>query len=167
MSPNTRKKLPLYGVGPFYSITIIAVTVIAIWLSRQKILYYGIYTELKIPLTVLGVLLILSGIYMWIKAVLIDKLKDGIDSGQLITSGIYGRVRNPIYSAFLFVCVGILLMVQDAWLLILPFVFWGFLTLLMIATEEKWLRAKFGKEYEVYCKNVNRVIPWCFKKRHK
>lgn len=30
MPPDTQKKLPIYGVGLFYSITIIVITVIAI-----------------------------------------------------------------------------------------------------------------------------------------
>lgn len=35
---------------------------------------------------------------------------------------------------------------------------------LMTATEEKWLREKFGKEYIEYCKKVNRILPWIRKK---
>ena len=34
------------------------------------------------------------------------------------------------------------------------------MTILMKATEEKWLRELYGKEYEDYCKRVNRCWPW-------
>lgn len=51
-------------------------------------------------------------------------------------------------------------------LLVLPFFFWIFLTVLMKNTEEKWLREKFGKEYIDYCKDVNRVIPWFAKNKY-
>ena len=44
--------------------------------------------------------------------------------------------------------------------MILPFVFWGFMTVLMKHTEEKWLRRTFGQPYDEYCKKVNRCIPW-------
>ncbi|MEL5719973.1 MAG: isoprenylcysteine carboxylmethyltransferase family protein, partial [Treponemataceae bacterium] len=77
-----------------------------------------------------------------------------------VTTGVYGIVRNPIYSAFLFIFSGVLLLFRNWFLLILPFVFWALLTLLMKFTEEIWLKDKFGKEYTAYCKKVNRVIPW-------
>lgn len=38
------------------------------------------------------------------------------------------------------------------------------MTVLMKHTEEKWLKNLYGKEYEEYCKRVNRCIPW-FKKK--
>ena len=44
-------------------------------------------------------------------------------------------------------------------LLILPFIYWVILTILMKNTEEKWLKNEFGTEYEIYLKEVNRVIP--------
>jgi hypothetical protein len=50
------------------------------------------------------------------------------------------------------------------YLLLLPFLFWAFLTVLMQCTEEKWLKEKFGEEYTEYAKKVNRVIPWFRKK---
>ena len=32
--------------------------------------------------------------------------------------------------------------------------------LIMKAAEEKWLRDLYGREYEDYCKRVNRCRPW-------
>ncbi len=82
----------------------------------------------------------------------------------MITTGVYSIVRNPVYSAFIFIFTGILLFTANYILLILPFVFWAFLTILMKNTEEKWLKNEFGTEYEIYLKEVNRVIPWPRKK---
>lgn len=42
----------------------------------------------------------------------------------------------------------------------LPAVYWLFLTVLMKHTEERWLLERFGREYEDYCRRVNRCIPW-------
>lgn len=42
----------------------------------------------------------------------------------------------------------------------IPFGYWGFMTVLMKNTEEKWLRDLYGKEYVEYWKKVNRCIPW-------
>ncbi len=38
--------------------------------------------------------------------------------------------------------------------------YWIFMTVLMKCTEEKWLKNLYGREYEEYCRRVNRCIPW-------
>ena len=65
-----------------------------------------------------------------------------------------------IYSGIYFVLVGILMMTFNIFIFIVAFIIYGFLTILLIYTEEKWCLNKFGKEYEVYCHKVNRIIPW-------
>ena len=102
---------------------------------------------------------------MWYKAVIKDKVDKYISKGKLLTTGIYGYTRNPIYSAFTCLTLGIILIANNYYLLVLPFLYWEFLTLLMILTEEKWLKEEFGHEYEEYKKKVNRCIP--IKKRNK
>ncbi len=109
---------------------------------------------------VLGVILIASGIVMWLFAVVIGKVDKDIESGKLKTTGIYAVVRNPIYSVFLFVFTGILLFFTNLCLLSLPVLYYIYMTVLMICTEEKWLKEKFGAEYVSYCKKVNRCLPW-------
>lgn len=52
-------------------------------------------------------------------------------------------------------------------LLILPFVYWIFMTVLMKNTEEKWLSELYGDEYAAYCRRVNRCIPFPSKARDK
>ena len=37
---------------------------------------------------------------------------------------------------------------------------WSYMSLLLVVTEEKWLRDLYGKQYEDYCNRVNRCIPW-------
>ena len=114
---------------------------------------------LKIPLLVLGIILIVLSIYMWYVSVIKDKVDKYISEGKLVTTGIYSYTRNPIYSAFTLLSIGILLIMNNYYLLILPFIYWLFLTILMKNTEEKWLENKFGKEYLDYKKKVNRCIP--------
>lgn len=106
------------------------------------------------------------GIYLWVQAVIVEKINKSVKERKLITSGAYSFVRNPVYSAFIFIFTGILSLTANYFLLILPFIFWAFLTILMKNTEEKWLKNEFGKEYEIYLKEVNRVIPW-FRRKSK
>lgn len=158
---ETKKShLPMYGVGPIYVGAIIGLTVLGIILSIWKKIPVIRYKGISIVLLIFGVGLVIYGIYLWYAAVIRDKIDDGIVNNRLVTTGVYGQVRNPIYSAFLIVCTGVLLIYGNILLLFLPFLYWGFLTVLMRNTEEKWLMELYGEEYKEYCRNVNRCIPW-------
>ena len=69
------------------------------------------------------------------------------------------------YTGWMFICIGASLFAGNLWLLVLPFIFWGLMALMMSLTEEKWLRDRYGAEYEAYCKRVNRTWPWFPRKR--
>ena len=157
---KNKEHLPLMGVGPVYVMSIIALTVIGIVLSVVDILNIGKYDVLKIPFAILGVLLIALGVFMWLSANFASKLDDNIKSNKLVTTGIYAWVRNPIYSAFLLMCTGAILIANNIILLLLPLLYWIFMTVLMKNTEEKWLQELYGQEYTEYCQRVNRCIPW-------
>lgn len=152
--------LPMYGVGPLYVYVIAALTLAAVLLRNQPFLAAGRLDALRVPLLILGILLIAAGIALWVYAVPISKIDYGIKENRLVTEGAYALVRNPIYSAAMIVCTGVILIVGNAWFFVLPLLFWLFLTVLMKHTEEKWLKNLYGTEYEAYCKRVNRCLPW-------
>ena len=152
-------KMPIFGVGPIYVITCLIFTIAGIWLHLNGYIYQGKMIKGKIFFIIAGIFMILLGIYLWIQAVIVQKINKKVTEKKLITTGVYSIVRNPVYSAFIFIFTGILLFTANYILLILPFIFWAFLTILMKNTEEKWLKNEFGKEYEIYLKQVNRVIP--------
>ena len=157
-------KMPAFGVGPIYVFTCLILTIVALCLHFKGYLYKGEVNKGKIIFIISGILLILFGIYLWLQAVIVEKINKKVKEKKLITSGVYSFVRNPVYSAFIFIFTGTLLLRTNYFLLILPFIFWAFLTILMKNTEEKWLKNEFGKEYEIYLKEVNRVIPWIRRK---
>ncbi|MBF0986808.1 MAG: isoprenylcysteine carboxylmethyltransferase family protein [Clostridiales bacterium] len=155
------KTLPIYGVGPIYVISCLILTIIALILNCYKII--PVLKFLDLFMIILGILCITIGVILWLSAVLVTKIDRKIKEGKLITTGIYSIVRNPIYSAFLFIFTGIIFLVNNIYLLVLPITFWIYLTILLKLTEEKWLEDKFTDEYNRYSKNVNRVIPNIFK----
>lgn len=155
-----KNHLPLYGVGPVYVAVIITVTMAGILLSQFKIIAYLSFPIIRMVLQMIGFLLVAVGAALWFLAVFRAKIDDGITNNHLVTDGVYALVRNPIYSAFLSVCTGTLMIYGNLWLLILPVMHWLFLTVLMKCTEEKWLKNLYGAEYEEYCRRVNRCIPW-------
>lgn len=153
--------LPLYGVGPVYCAVIIAVTAAAV-IAGHSMLFEkeGMIKGMKIPSAIIGILLIIFGLYLWHGAVFRAWVDDGITNNRLITAGVYSLVRNPIYSAFMLFCTGALLVSGNVFFYPLFFFYWIFMTVLMKCTEEKWLKNLYGREYEEYCRRVNRCIPW-------
>ena len=101
--------LPILGVGPLYVITIILMTVLGIILSITGIIPTITFTILRWICVLIGILCFTIGITLWLGAVIIDRLDTHIIKNELVTTGVYAYVRNPVYSAFMFVCTGVLL----------------------------------------------------------
>ena len=155
-----KEHLPMYGVGPIYVCVIAALTLASFLLRNMRAFAAGRLMLLETPAIVIGALLIALAIFTWIQAVLVSKVDVSIQENKLVTTGVYAWVRNPIYAAFMILCDGALLIAGNTYFFILPLVYWIFLTVLMKATEEKWLRNLYGHEYDDYCRQVNRCIPW-------
>ena len=158
------KHLPIMGVGPLYVILIIAMTAIGIILSVMEIIPIITIKSLKWLFIIIGILCVVVGVMLWVKAVIFDRLDTHVKRNELVTTGAYAYVRNPVYSAFMFVCTGVLFDYGNIALFILPIFYWFLMTVLMKQTEEKWLTKFYGQEYIRYCKRVNRCIPWKEKK---
>ena len=158
--PKENGHLPLFGPGPLYVGVIVAFTALAVALSRLDAIPRITAEAAALPLRIVGMALVALGVALWISAVFLARIDDGIKVNRLVTDGVYSVVRNPIYSAFALVCTGAILAHGNLWLLVLPPLFWAFLTVLMRATEERWLLELHGPKYEEYCRRVNRCIPW-------
>ena len=119
--------MPSFGVGPIYVITCLILTILGICLYLKGYLYQGEISKGKIIFIIIGILFIMLGLYLWIEAVIVQKINKKVKENKLITTGVYSIVRNPVYSAFLFIFTGILSFTSNCILLILPLVFLGFL----------------------------------------
>ena len=157
---NKATHLPIFGVGPFYVCFCLLATLAGLLIQHQGYLLAGEVKNCQIIFNIAAILSIFLGLWLYIQAVMGQKILQQIKQGQLVTSGVYALVRNPIYSAFLFVFTGILLLAQNYLLLILPLIFYLVLTILLKFSEEKWLEKKFGHNYLQYCQKVNRIIPF-------
>ena len=162
---KTQKHLPVFGVGPIYVLTIAVLTFAAYRMRDLPALSSGRIDAPRKPLLILGVILIVMGVFLWFQAAVVSRLLDGIVKNRLITTGIYAWVRNPLYTAFMIACTGVIFMAGNLWFFFLPFLYWGFMTVLMKRTEEKWLRNLYGKQYDDYCSRVNRCWPWFPRKK--
>ena len=157
---NEEEHMPIFGIGPFLVFPILLLSFISLIMSiYKKIPVYQIH-ELNFPFLIIGIILILAGIIIWLFAVVISKITQKIIDNKLVKTGIYSYIRHPIYSAFLFISTGLIILSQNIFLFFLPILYWIILTIGMKKTEEKWLLEKFGDKYLEYSKEVNRFIPF-------
>ena len=162
LPPAPQEHLPVMGIGPVCIAIMIAFTAAGIVFVKFDMFAGGKVNgkPAAILFVIAGILCVTGGIALWYAAVFGARIDIKIKSNRLATDGVYALVRNPIYSAFLFICTGALLFCRNRYVLILPPLFWLYLTVFMKLTEEKWLIERFGDEYGAYCKRVNRFIPW-------
>jgi protein-S-isoprenylcysteine O-methyltransferase Ste14 len=80
-------------------------------------------------------------------------------TSKLVTSGMYGYVRNPMITGVLIVLLGESIAVLSLNILIWAIIFFIINNLFFILYEEPNLGKKFGNEYREYKKNVPRWIP--------
>lgn len=78
---------------------------------------------------------------------------------HLVVTGLYRYVRNPMYVSAVSVILGQALLFGNAMLLRYGGLVWLLFHIFVLAYEEPVLRAKFGPEYDVFCREVPRWIP--------
>jgi protein-S-isoprenylcysteine O-methyltransferase Ste14 len=77
---------------------------------------------------------------------------------SIVTSGMYGFSRNPIYLGFLLMVIGIPLNAGTYWGIILGPVFILLCNKLVIEHEEAYLEKRFGETYISYRSRVRRWL---------
>ena len=76
----------------------------------------------------------------------------------LVTSGPFRLSRNPIYLGLVFMYLGVAVVMNDAWPLVLLPAVLLIMSSLVIAREEVHLTEAFGDAYRAYCARVRRWI---------
>ncbi len=105
-----------------------------------------------------GYVLLLLGLSLWGVAVI--QLLTGFSKGELVTTGAYGVVRNPIYSSVTFFILPAIALLTLTWVYFVPSVFLYVGVMIFIGEEEEQLTRAFGKEYEDYMARVDRLVPF-------
>lgn len=154
-----KSHLSFFGVGPLYTLLTALLTLGTLWLDGLEMLPVCRLEALALPAKVLAGALFLFAALLWLGALFVSRIDAHIRQNHLVTTGVYGWVRNPIYTAILFLAWAALLWNGNLALLVLAPVLWLLLTALVTHTEERWLTDLYGAEYLDYCRRVNRCIP--------
>jgi protein-S-isoprenylcysteine O-methyltransferase Ste14 len=108
-----------------------------------------------VALCVAGLLLFLSSLVSFGRS-----FRIGIDAERpdsLITDGIFGFSRNPIYVAFAIILIGEF-MIFPNWLTLIDLGAATWLFHRQVLREEDYLRGHYGAAYEEYCQRVRRYL---------
>jgi len=136
------------------------------WIARRNHITFALGTPApEILAQIAGLFVLLIGLALFVSS-LRRFASDGQGTlapwdppRQLVVSGPYRYVRNPMISGVIFVLFGEALLLVSR-----PHASWA-LTFLVInliyipLLEEPPLRSRFGSAYDDYCKHVPRVIP--------
>lgn len=149
-------KMTQWGTGPVFALASIVYGV-AVGLTTHDMAGVRITVVPYSVLLTLGIVLIAIGVPIYIlsaKAVI-----PAFNSGQLVTDGVYGMCRHPLYGAWIvFIAPGIELL-TGSWIgLTTPIVMYLLLRLL-VGKEEEYLTHHFGNRYEAYRRRVPFLLP--------
>jgi protein-S-isoprenylcysteine O-methyltransferase Ste14 len=84
------------------------------------------------------------------------------ESHRLVTDGVYGRVRHPMYTAFWLWALAQALLLPNWVAGPSGLVGFGTLYCLRVGQEERLMLEAFGEAYRVYMKRTARLIPWLY-----
>jgi protein-S-isoprenylcysteine O-methyltransferase Ste14 len=151
-APSTRR---FWGAGPrIVTLTVVAAVALAELERRVPGLRFGRRPPVA---RALGQLLLVASLVVWF--LVIGQVRRAYARGQMLTTGIFAYVRNPIYADFIFLTCPAVVLVAWAWpMLALPFVAYGFYRL-FIGGEEARLAQEFGAPYAAYRERVPALLP--------
>ena len=87
-----------------------------------------------------------------------EKLLPQTETNKIIKTGIYAYSRNPIYLCFVLFHFGMFLTFENTMYFLCSIGLFFWLNNYVIYEEEKYLKNKFGDEFERYCTSVKRWI---------
>jgi len=141
---------------------------------RDLLVFYTFYALPNLPppglLHLIGLLIYALGIALWFQAIrqlgpMYTLTGSTQQNHRLITTGLYACVRHPIYLAYLIETAGLILILQNPFLIL----FW----LLMLAVwtlairqEEQQLRQTFDPGYATYAGRVPalNILTGCYRR---
>ena len=161
ISITAKEPLPKYGKCFAFVPIACGTTLMAVILGHIPPINMGIPSNSTIRYIYIGFgcLLAVLALLLIVNAIAEAHIYENIQMGKLVTTGVYSKTRNPIYAGVIFGCTGILFISGNAFMYVLPIIYWFLLTYMLINTEEVILRRRFGQDYKEYMQKTNRIAP--------
>jgi len=153
-----KEKMSRWGVGPTFAFLSIAYGVFVLAISRYFYPFFRIPLAPQWLLSVVGAVLILIGMPFFI--VSIKTVMKAYNSDSLVTRGIYGCCRHPLYSAWVVFIVPGIVLLANSWLGLTAPLFMYVLLWKLAVKEEGYLERTFGSEYRDYKNETPCILPY-------
>jgi len=151
------RKLSLWGVGPSILLSAGGYAAVA---GMATLMWPESFLVRAIPYPVFlfaGAILLVLGVCMLVFAGRAIVRAYGRD--ELATTGMFGVVRHPIYSAWIVFIIPGLVLFSRSWLLLFTPLVAYLVFKMRIQREDEYLEKRFGQAYLDYRRRVNEIIP--------
>jgi protein-S-isoprenylcysteine O-methyltransferase Ste14 len=139
----------------FYFYTVFAAAFHLPTVSRQEFFQSGIVSWVGVVLCLAGLFLLFLSLVSFGKSFRVGIDRDHPD--ELVTTGIFGVSRNPIYVAFWIFLLGQFLVFPN-WILLVYLIAAAWLFNRQVSREEQYMRNHYGQQYLDYCDRVRRYL---------
>lgn len=136
-------------------VTIITLTIIYLFDLKEYNLNNDVIT---VVILFIGIIFILSAVIQFVNRKTTVNPTKPYKTTSLVITGVYKITRNPMYLGMLLIIISFAFYKASIISLILIPFFIFYINKFQIEPEEFEMRKKFGKEYEDYCKKVDRWI---------
>lgn len=126
------------------------------WIWPIALLPATVQYAVGIPLIVLGFSVIALAFLRFRRAG--TNIEPYKPTTAIVTDGLYGISRNPIYAAMTVIALGIAITADNAWVVLMLVPTLAVMRTGVIAREERYLESKFGDDYRRYKASVRRWI---------
>lgn len=140
---------------PLTIVTIITLTIIYLFDLKEYNLNNDVIT---VVILFIGIIFILSAVIQFVNRKTTVNPTKPYKTTSLVITGVYKITRNPMYLGMLLIIISFAFYKASIISLILIPFFIFYINKFQIEPEEFEMRKKFGKEYEDYCKKVDRWI---------
>lgn len=139
---------------PFFYLTAALIAIAIDWAIPLSFGNQIITEYIGIAVLIAGIIIFVASGRMFVK----NKQSPSVHASQpkVITDGIYGKTRNPIYLSAHLLLAAPALYFDNVWMLLTLIPMTIIMTKVVIEKEEAYLSRKFGDEYKTYMKNVRR-----------
>lgn len=155
-----------FGVGPrftvysvIYCLIMYGLTVFFSPFSRITRVAGAAYQALA----AVGAVIVVLGIPFYLCAII--PVMRAFKEGRLVTTGVYGMCRHPVYAAWLVFFVPAIALFVDSWLFLTAPAAMRLMAGSLVKKEDDWLERTFGKEYLEYKERVPAFMPYGWVKR--
>ncbi len=153
-----KDRLSRWGVGPQIAIAALAYAVLAGAATHRWPNAFRMQFVPYVLVASLGSILLAGGVSMSVLAA--RAATRAYNRDQLVTSGIFGVVRHPIYSAWIVLIMPGLALLTGSWPVVLTPLAAYAVFKLTIHQEDEYLEQRFGQAYIDYRRRVNELIPF-------